>query len=254
VREQEFLTDGSYTTAFAARPLAAAGIVVLQMAGRRENEVTAREASDNVTALESAVRHLNRQGLIDPSRVGVIGFSRTAYYVESTLVARPNLFAAATIADGVDYSYLQYLMFSENIQTESETIYGSPPFAEGLRGWMSASPGFRLNNVRTPLRIEAITPASVLAEWEIYASLRLQGKPVDLIYFPNGQHILQAPLERLASQGGNVDWFRFWLQDYEDPDPAKAEQYVRWRQMRDKAAAHRASAHDASIAAESPIK
>jgi len=36
----------------------------------------------------------------------------------------------------------------------------------------------------------------------------------------------------VASQGGSVDWFRFWLQDYEDPDPAKAEQYARWRELR----------------------
>jgi hypothetical protein len=36
----------------------------------------------------------------------------------------------------------------------------------------------------------------------------------------------------MVSQGGSVDWFRFWLQDYEDPDPAKAEQYQRWRELR----------------------
>ena len=37
----------------------------------------------------------------------------------------------------------------------------------------------------------------------------------------------------MASQGGSVDWMRFWLQDYEDPDPAKAEQYARWRKLRE---------------------
>jgi hypothetical protein len=37
---------------------------------------------------------------------------------------------------------------------------------------------------------------------------------------------------RMASQGGSVDWFRFWLQGYEDPDPAKAGQYKRWRELR----------------------
>jgi len=36
----------------------------------------------------------------------------------------------------------------------------------------------------------------------------------------------------MASQGGSVDWFRFWLQDYEDPDPTKTEQYARWRELR----------------------
>jgi len=36
----------------------------------------------------------------------------------------------------------------------------------------------------------------------------------------------------MASQGGSVDWFRFWLKDEEDPDPAKADQYRRWRDLR----------------------
>jgi len=29
-----------------------------------------------------------------------------------------------------------------------------------------------------------------------------------------------------------VDWFRFWLKEEEDPDPGKAEQYARWRELR----------------------
>jgi hypothetical protein len=33
-------------------------------------------------------------------------------------------------------------------------------------------------------------------------------------------------------QQGNVDWFDFWLNRYEDPDPAKTEQYKRWRELR----------------------
>jgi hypothetical protein len=38
---------------------------------------------------------------------------------------------------------------------------------------------------------------------------------------------------RLVAQTGNVDWFRFWLQGYEDPDPTKQSQYARWRGLRD---------------------
>jgi len=50
--------------------------------------------------------------------------------------------------------------------------------------------------------------------------------------FNDHEHILSNPSARVASQGGTVDWFRFWLQDYEDPNPAKAEQYKRWRGLR----------------------
>jgi len=232
-QEHEFMTDGAYTTAFAGRALASHGIVVLQMAERFDDLVTAQEASNRVLGFESAIDHLVSEGMVDAKKVGIIGFSRSSYHVESALIKDPELFAAATIADGVDYSYMQYLLWAEYpTSLESEQIYGNGPFGEGLREWTQRSPGFRLDRIQTPLRIEAIGAISLLGEREIYASLWKQGKPVDLIYFPNGQHILQKPLERMASQQGNVDWFRFWLLHEEDHDPAKEKQYARWRQLR----------------------
>jgi hypothetical protein len=30
----------------------------------------------------------------------------------------------------------------------------------------------------------------------------------------------------------NLDWFRFWLTNEEDPDPTKATQYIRWGELR----------------------
>jgi hypothetical protein len=36
----------------------------------------------------------------------------------------------------------------------------------------------------------------------------------------------------MTSQPSNVDWFAFRLKGEEDPDPAKAEQYKRWRELR----------------------
>ena len=45
-------------------------------------------------------------------------------------------------------------------------------------------------------------------------------------------HVLTNPVARMASQGGSVDWFRFWLQGYEDPNPTKADRYKRWRELK----------------------
>jgi len=36
----------------------------------------------------------------------------------------------------------------------------------------------------------------------------------------------------LTSQQNTVDWLVFWLKGEEDPDPAKAEQYKRWRELK----------------------
>ena len=231
--EDEFLTDGQFTTGMAARPLAACGFVVLQIATNYTHTMELRESADNILGYESAIDQLASSGLIDSQRVGIIGFSRTSWYVESALVKDSERYAAASINDGVDQSYLQELLFYFNQEaSEGRTIYGGDPFGEGLIKWAQLAPGFHLDKVHTPLMITAINKESILAEWELYSSLHRQHKPVDLIWIPNGQHILQKPAERVASQQRTVDWFRFWLQGYEDPDPAKKEQYERWRGLR----------------------
>lgn len=236
--EHEFLVDGSFTTGFAARALAASGIVVLQMDDRADRHVqpTQKEALLAVDGFESAVEHLDQDGLIDPSRVGIIGFSRTAWYVEEALIHAPHLFRAATLIDGIDQSYLTYMLFAPGnpeAAAEQEAANLGKPFGTGLQHWVKNSAGFNLNEVQSPVRIEALGPISVLGEWEIYSSLYQQGKPVDLVYISGAQHILQKPQDRYASQQGNVDWFRFWLQGYERPNPEKSDQYKRWERLRD---------------------
>jgi dipeptidyl aminopeptidase/acylaminoacyl peptidase len=229
----QFMTDGTDPTAFAARELASAGFMVLQIQ-KKPDTLTDADPEIHLEGYRSGVEHLDAAGLIDASKVGVVGFSWTCWYVEYALIKAPHLFAAATIADGLDNSYMDYHLFAvdSTLRDQMEKIHGAKPFGEGLKTWFEMAPGFHLEQVRTPLRIEAINPLSVLGEWEIYSSLRIQNKPVDLIYFPHGTHIHQKPLERLESQQGDVDWMRFWLQGYEDPDPTKKAQYDRWRQLR----------------------
>lgn len=231
----QFITDGTDPTAFAARELASAGFVVLQIQKKSVHTFNDAEAQEHLEGYRSAIDHLSRDGLIDPHKVGVVGFSWTCWYVENALIKAPHMFAAATIADGVDHSYMNYHLFdftSPILREQDDRIIGGHPVGEGLTRWLQVAPDFHLDQVRTPLRIEAIGGLSILSEWEIYSSLEMESKPVDLIYFPTGTHIHQKPLERLESQQGDVDWMRFWLQNYEDPDPGETSQYQRWEKLR----------------------
>ncbi len=238
-RENEFIPSGLYPSAFAARELAAEGIMVLQVRdipSCAPHLVTPEEGPCVVAGYEKAVEQLARDGLIDPNRVGIVGFSRTSYYVMEALTTSKLHFAAASISDGVDAGYFQYLIkidLDRDLNAnEDEGMIGARPFAEGLQEWLRRSPEFNLDKVNTPLQVVALNRASVLLMWESYAGLRILNKPVDLIILPEGTHVLSNPAGRLASQGGTVDWFRFWLQGYEDPDPAKVKQYARWRELR----------------------
>jgi hypothetical protein len=62
--------------------------------------------------------------------------------------------------------------------------------------------------------------------------LQLQDKPVDLIEIPDGVHLLEKPCDRRIAMQGLVDWFCFWLKGEQVPDPAKTQQYERWRELR----------------------
>ena len=53
-----------------------------------------------------------------------------------------------------------------------------------------------------------------------------------MFHLPGVAHNLKAPFAVYASQQGNVDWFDFWLNDREDEDSQKADQYARWRELR----------------------
>ena len=230
----QFLTNGIFTTAFAARALAAQGITVLQMSWNADNFSTPREGPDQVAGFESVVKKLTQEGLIDPSRVGVIGFSRSVYHVLAAITTSTHLFAAASITDGVTFGYFEYLFSVDSgLDREADTVNGGKPFgAEGLKNWLASSPEFNMEKVRTPLLLLQPGAASTFGDWEPYAALRYVKKPVDLIMLQAGSHVMTNPTQRLASETINVDWFRFWLKGEEDPDPAKTEQYARWRELR----------------------
>jgi hypothetical protein len=128
--------------------------------------------------------------------------------------------------------YLQYILLPDRFLPEADVMIGASPFGQGLQLWLKRSPDFNLEKITAPLLVVGEGPVGLLFMWEPYAGLRHLHKPVDLIMLNTDEHVLTNPAVRMASQGGSVDWFRFWLQGYEDPDPAKAGQYARWRELR----------------------
>ncbi len=244
--QTKFVASGSFTSAFAARPLAAAGILVLQINSDYAScpVFSPQEVECELAGYESAIEELATSGVIDRKKIGMIGFSRTSLYTLTALTQRRFDFVAATIHDGYVLGYFQYLMGIDVLDNANAGWINAmigPPFGEGLRKWLELSPAFNLDRIETPIRVEATGRDSLLFMWELYAGLRALHRPVDLLVLQEGTHPLTNPAQRMASQGGNVDWFRFWLQGYEDPDAAKAQQYIRWRKLREMQQARPAS-------------
>jgi dipeptidyl aminopeptidase/acylaminoacyl peptidase len=178
----------------------------------------------------------------EPNAVGVIGWSFTGHHVLRLLTQYPKLVAAATVADSASLGYFPHMLavnYFRDVRVATDKLTGGPPNLEHPGSWMERNPVYKLPMVTTPLRLEAIGPGSLLNMWETYALLRYAKRPVDYIYYPTGTHGLEMPVDRLISQGGNLDWFRYWLQGYADPSERKAVQYARWRNLGNRARVER---------------
>jgi dienelactone hydrolase len=196
----------------------------------------ALEPARMVEGYRSGVAYLDSRGLADPARIGAIGWSRTSYYVKYALTHSPRIFAAAVVSDGVDYGYGQYLLSVDHVEPAFSrqylVTYGAAPW-KSWQAWDAEAPGFNLQNVQAAVRIEASSGiSSVLGEWEFYAGMRRRGLPVDLIVYPDGDHPLVRPNQRMISAEGTLDWLDYWLNGHVDPTDAKKLQYGRWDQMR----------------------
>ncbi len=247
---KEFSFDGrsEWSSAFAARPLAANGVLVLQAQNWKDREkdhdrigndrnlgATLQESHKNFSILvyEGAVEVLDKKGMIDRNRVGITGFSRTVCFVAYTLTHSKFRFAAASIVDGIGCGYFEEMAWPSGAWDTNALNGGPAPFGEGLKVWMKNSPGFNLDKVETPIRLVALSKSSVLGDlWAWYVGLSFQKKPVDFVLIPGAAHIYGKPSDCILKEQGLVDWFTFWLQGKENPNLAKADQYARWRELR----------------------
>jgi dipeptidyl aminopeptidase/acylaminoacyl peptidase len=236
--ETEFRPSGLFTTGSAARALAGAGVFVLQI-GEDCHLDTPAEGPCAAEVYESAANALVAERLVDPARIGIVGFSRTCFYVMEALTTSSVRFSAALITDGLMASYVQYISTIDGghdaIPHQFDSMIGASPFGEGLQQWVRQAPTFNLDRIVTPLLVVAsYRGGHLLNMWEPYAGLRYLHKPTDLVLLKTDEHVVTTPAVRLASQGGSVDWFRFWLQGYEGRAPKwDPDQYRRWEKLCD---------------------
>lgn len=239
-----FVSDATYTTAFPPQSLANAGFFVLMAEYVLRDDLVPknipgqlREAYNYMAMIESAVLTLSERHLVESTKVGIIGFSRTSWKVDFMLTHSDFRFAAASSADGGLYTYGSYWIWNrEDAGVDSEAMMGGAPYGDTLQNWLKYAPPFNAQRVQTPLLMEYVGYGYLDAPtqaYEFFSALYRQGKSVELYYYPKGSHPLDTPFERVASLERNLDWFRFWMQGYEgkapDYDP---DQYVRWRRLR----------------------
>jgi dipeptidyl aminopeptidase/acylaminoacyl peptidase len=245
---------------FAPQPLANAGMMYLgqynpDASGQHEADYFPKnypglqgygglsEAAYEMDLWDSAVQALDAQGLIDKTRVGIIGFSRSGWYTEFILAHSPIPYRAATVADNVEYGLGEYWVYHrKELIRGFDAMYGGPPYGASLKNWLDYSISFNVDKIHTPLLMEVMgygtpynnqaklaIPSPLASAFDVFTGLNVLRRPVELYYYPNEDHQPHNPQARLATLERNVDWYRFWLEGKEPLYPGDSGRYDRWR-------------------------
>lgn len=179
----------------------------------------------------------SKRGFIDERRVGIGGVSHGTF-VPLYLMQKHDRIAAISISSP-HWGPFQYYWQTRKLRDAFSAAYGKAgyedwipkPEGSGREFWRRIDIADHVSDIKAPILMQ-------LADRETFALLRLirhlddENKPYDAYVFSKEGHIKWQPAHLNSIMHRNLDWFRFWLQRYEDPDPAKSEQYVRWRKLR----------------------
>lgn len=253
---QRFFRVGYADTSNAGRALTSRDIVVLQVREPRpQGKPSWRDGVElGLDVYLAAVDQLAADGLVDPTKVGISGYSYSGWLVANAIVQAPQRFAAAEIANADPVTLTGYYEYvgTPVAAEEAEASVGARPYGDGLKAWIERVPSFSTDKIMAPVLFQPADPWHLISTWDMYAAQVDQRKPVELQYIRGGEHNIRKPLELLAHQEMIVDWFDFWLNGHEDDSPNKAEQYRRWRNLRESRTAAQTEAPPSQTQGHSP--
>ncbi len=237
---REFLRGG-VGDEYPIQPLAAHGFAVLSFQRPRSyaGPLHSKQSFDRtvlnwkspMASLKSVVRLLADSGYIDPERTGLTGLSNGAEITLFT-ITHSNVFQAAATSGGSARDPVFYYLGNSAWHEEFDRWgMGGLPEEGAAKAWQELSPALNAEQITAPLLMQ-VAGREFLDALQLYTRLKHFGKAVELIVYPDEDHVKRQPKHRLVIYQRNIDWFQYWLQGYEDPDTAKVEQYARWRGLR----------------------
>jgi dienelactone hydrolase len=214
-------------------PLVGSGMAVacINTAPSERLEDSVRRYETGLVAVRTLVARLDALGLVDPARVGMAGLSFGSEVTMWTAMHSDLLAAAAIASTQVEPAYYWYNAVRGRSQPETmRRVWGLGAPDETPEEWRRQAPALNVDRLRAPLLLQ-LPEQEARSVIELYARLTNSTTPAELYAFPDAAHIKVQPRHRLAAHRRYLDWFRYWLQGYSDPDPAKANQYRRWNSL-----------------------
>lgn len=185
---------------------------------------------DGVQGFEDIVKQLADEGLVDPARVGIAGYSRGSQMV-NVAISQTGAFRAASSGDGGYLEPAGYMAAAASYNP----VYGGAPLGDDFKSYQSFAPSLNADKICTPhlQQVAAASPTQI----ELFEALRSAGVPSQISFYPGASsasdetHIFYLSNNRLLAMRENIAWFDYWLLGKRDPAMPFPDRLAKWDRM-----------------------
>ena len=168
--------------------------------------------------VESGVDFLIQTGIVDPNRVGAMGWSQGGY-ISAFLTTNSKKFKAISVGAGISNWVTYYV--NTDIHPFTRFYLQATPW-EDKNIYLKTSPMTNIQKAQTPTLIqhgEFDRRVPIPNAYELYQGLQDVGVDVKLIVYKDFGHGISRPKEQLAGLWHNWQWFAkyIWNEDVKIP-------------------------------------
>ena len=159
--------------------------------------------------IQTGIDALVARGIADSTRLAQTGWSYGGYMTAWTLT-QTNRFKAVVVGAGLTDMYSMYA--TNDIPRTLDGYFGAEPWNDTTEYRKRSAMTF-IKNARTPTLIlhgQADQRVPIGQAQELYAGLKKNGVPVQLVFYPREPHGLQEPRHQLDKMKREVEWIRRW--------------------------------------------
>jgi dipeptidyl aminopeptidase/acylaminoacyl peptidase len=162
----------------------------------------------------AGVDHLIKQGIVDPERLVVGGWSYGGY-MTNWIIGHTNRFKAAVSVAGIANTVSMYAQSDINHGELARWEFKGVPVLN-IENFRRSSPIEYLQNCKTPTLIlhgEADKRVPVAQAWEIYRALNDLGVEVQMVLYPGAGHGISAPKQFVNVMSRWVEWYKRFIKE-----------------------------------------
>lgn len=167
-------------------------------------------AGEDVQDILAGMDALIAKGMVDTSRIGVMGWSYGGY-LTTWLIGHSDRFRAASA--GAPVTNLLAIQGTSNISTFGADYFGGRLW-EIPQLFRERSPLYAVEHMQTPLLLQHGSQDSIVPlgqSTQLYNLLRRLDRDVTMIVYPNQGHSLSDPSHILHHLHTNLEWFEEYL-------------------------------------------